>query len=426
MLLLIPIRTDSPVHRLPRINYILIAANVAVYLITDIFPRLMGEHGESDLKRRMMLSVSNPDVTRFFTYQFLHGDFWHLLGNMLFLWVFGNSVNSKMGHWAYLLFYLACGVFAGVGFAMVSDGNLIGASGAIAGVTTAYLVLFPRSEVTVFYWLWFYIGTMHIQALLLIGLKIILWDNILSPKLASGQGVESVAYSAHIAGYLFGFIICSLLLLVRALPRDQYDITALAKRYRQRMQFRAMMADANARAQYTYGRVARPISPVTARPIENTDIQAIDEISCLRAEIVDLLGKGDYTTAADRYETLTAKAPEQCLSLRHMLLVANQLMTLQRYPQAAAAYEKFLKAYPGGTDAVQVKLLLGIIYAKYLKQYQAAQRYLLECLSRLTDPQQEQQAREWLACTAQALGTGTEPLVLASTRPMRGPTPSHR
>jgi membrane associated rhomboid family serine protease len=410
LLLLIPIRTDSPVHRLPRVNYLLIAANVCVYLMTDVFSRFLGETGESDLKRRLLLSASDPELSRFFTYQFLHGDFWHLLGNMLFLWVFGNSVNSKMGNWAYLLFYLACGVFAGASFTLVSNGNLLGASGAIAGVTTAFLVLFPRSEVTVFYWLWFYIGTIHVQALLLIGLKMILWDNILSPKLASVEGAESVAYSAHIAGYLFGLIVCALLLLIRALPRDQYDIVALAKRYRQRMQFRSMMADANTRAKVTYGRVARPISPVTARPIEDADVETVDEIVCLRAEIADLLSKADYTAAADRYETLVSKAPDQCLSRKHMLLVANQMMAIQRYPQAASAYEKFLKAYPGDSDVVQVKLLLGIIYAKYLKQHQAAQRYLSECLLRLTDPQQEQQAREWLAATATALGQGPEPM----------------
>ncbi|HVP12369.1 MAG TPA: rhomboid family intramembrane serine protease [Phycisphaerae bacterium] len=410
MLLLIPIRTDSPVRRLPWINYLLILANVSVYLLTDIFAPLVGQPGESELKRRLMLSSSSPDLFCFFTYQFLHGDFWHLLGNMLFLWVFGNSVNSKVGNWAYLLFYLACGVFAGASFTMVSDGNLIGASGAIAGVTTAYLVLFPRSEVTVFYWLWFYIGTIHVQALLLIGLKMILWDNILSPRLGSLQGVDSVAYSAHIAGYLFGFAVCALLLLIRALPRDQYDIVALARRYRQRLEYRAMMADANVRARVTYGRVARPISPVTARPIEDADVDAVDEVVCLRAEIADLLTKGDYTAAADRYEALVTIAPDQCLSRRQMLLVANQLMAIQRYPQAASAYEKFLKAYPSDSDVIQVKLLLGIIYAKYLRQYGVARQYLSECLSRLTDPQQEKQAREWLAATAAALGQGAEPM----------------
>lgn len=408
MLLLIPIRTDSPVRRRPHVNHLLILANVLIYLGTDVLGAATSLTTGDGFKRRFMLSLASPDLFRYLTYQFLHGDLWHLIGNMLFLWVFGNSVNSKMGDLAYLLFYLASGVFAGVAFAVASGGNLIGASGAIAGVTTAYLVLFPRSEVTVFYWLWFYLGTMHVQALLLIGLKIILWDNVLAPSLAAGKEVESVAYSAHLGGYFFGFTVCALLLLLRALPRDHYDILALIQRYRKRRAFQAEMADPYTRARATYGRVARPVSIGTARPIEDVLPEHLDAIGRLRAEIAELLTRGDYTAAADRYEDLVAAAPEQCLSRRHMLLVANQLMALQRHPQAAAAYERFLKVYPGDPDTVQIKLVLGIVYAKYLKQHQAAQKYLSDCLSRLSDPQQVQQAREWLAATAAAPGQDPE------------------
>lgn len=409
MLLFIPIRTDSPVRRIPRVNHALIAINIVIYLITDIVGGTFGWDADHALKRQYMIWPTDLRLYQFFTYQFLHGDFWHLLGNLLFLWVFGNSVNSKMGHVTYLFFYLACGVFAGVGFAVGSENPCLGASGAIAGVTTAYLVLFPRSAVTVFYWLWFYIGTIHVRALLLIGLKIILWDNILAPRLSSGAGVDAVAYSAHIAGYLFGFVVCSLMLLIRALPRDQYDIIALAKRHYRRRQFKAAVADPNAQAQATYGRVARPVSGVTGRPVEVAQavpVAADDEITRLRAEISELLAKHDYTTAADRYETLVSKDPDQCLPRNNMLLIANQLMTLNRYPQAAAAYERFLKTYPTAGDVVQVKLVLGIIYAKYLQQYEAAQTYLRECASRLADPAQVRQANHWLEAAVAALRRG--------------------
>ncbi|MBN2559667.1 MAG: rhomboid family intramembrane serine protease [Phycisphaerae bacterium] len=404
MLLFIPIRTDSPVRRSPRVNHALIALSIAIYLITDVFAAALGGDPDHPLKYRFLIRPTDLRLYQFFTYQFLHGDFWHLAGNMLFLWVFGNSVNSKMGHVAYLLFFLASGVFAGVGFAVGSQNPCLGASGAIAGVTTAYLVLFPRSAVTMFYWLWFYIGTIHIRALLLIGLKIILWDNIVAPRLSAGVGVDSVAYSAHIAGYLFGFVVCLLMLLIRALPRDQYDILALTKRFYLRQQFRATMADPNAQAKATYGRVARPVSVATERPIELPEAVATDEISRLRGETSDLLAKHDYEAAADRYETLVSKDPNQCLPRANMLLVANQLMTLNRYPQAAAAYERFLKAYPTAPDSGQVRLVLGIIYAKYLQQYEAAQTHLRECASRLTDPGQVQQATHWLETAVAALG----------------------
>ncbi|MFH1417646.1 MAG: rhomboid family intramembrane serine protease [Planctomycetota bacterium] len=375
----------------------MIIANVLVFIVTDVFGGLRGSLAGYHLKERFMLSLALPEILDFFTYQFLHGDIWHLAGNMVFLWVFGNAVNSKMGHLPYLFFYLACGVFAAVGFAVASalPSNLIGASGAIAGVTMAYLVLFPRSEVSVFYWLFIIIGVWRIRAMLLILLKVVLWDNILAPSLGGGT-IDSVAYSAHIAGYLFGFIVCIVLLLVRALPRDQYDILALIKRHHQRQQFRAAMADPTARAQATYGRVARPISAVTARPVEPWPNEAPDAVSRLRAEIADLVADHAYSEAAERYEALVVEDPNQCLPRKQMLMVSNQLMTLQRYPQAAAAYEKYLKAYPTDGDVVQVRLVLGILYARYLQQTEQARTHLLACLPRLTDPEQIRQARHYL------------------------------
>ncbi len=392
-------------RRTPRVNHVLIALNVVIYLASDVVGGLSGLDGEHTWKLRGMILPTELRLYQFFTYQFLHGDVWHLLGNMLFLWVFGNSVNSKMGQVPYLLFYLACGVAAGVGFAVGGENPLRGASGAIAGITTAYLVLFPRSTVLVFYWLFFF-GTMHIRAILLIGIKIILWDNFVAPQLSPGAAVNAVAYSAHLAGYLFGFVVCLVMLLIRALPRDQYDILAVAKRYYQRQQLKTAVADPDARARATYGRVARPVSVVNGRPVEVPPSTEDNEVTLLRAEISELMKSHDYTTAADRYQTLVSKDPEQCLPRSSMLLIANQLMTLSRYPQAAAAYERFLKTYPTGTDVVQIKLVLGIIYAKYLQQYEAAEPHLRECASRLGDEDQLRQARHWLEASTAAQHRG--------------------
>lgn len=389
LLLFVPVRTDSPVRRMPLINHSIIALNIAIFLATDVIQSSSVLENPLIYKSRYSLDPTDLHLSQFITYQFLHGDLMHLLGNMLFLWVFGNSVNARMGNLAYLLFYLACGVFAGVGFAVTSVHSCLGSSGAIAGITTAYLVMFPQARVTVFYWLWLYIGTMHIQALWLIFGKIILWDNIIAPRLTADEGPVQVAYSAHIAGYLFGFAACWLMVLVRAVPRDQFDLVAIARRAYQRERLRAMMSQPDAVARATYGRVARPIS---AGDMPQVD----DEITRRRGDIADLLSARDYVRAAERYEELIARDPQQCLSRRQMLDIANQLMSMNRYPQAAAAYEKYLKAYPGDGETNQIKLILGIIYAKYLAQYESAQSYLRECLARLTNPDQLQQAHHWL------------------------------
>ncbi|HUN80151.1 MAG TPA: rhomboid family intramembrane serine protease [Phycisphaerae bacterium] len=398
MLVFAPVRTDSPVRRTPWVNYALIALNVVIFLATDVVDDLSGRSVGEHFKSRYVLDPGALELHQFFTYQFLHGGVGHLLGNMLFLWVFGNSINAKMGQLPYLFFYLASGVFAGVGFVKTTHNPCLGASGSIAGVTTAYLVLFPRANVTVFYWLWFYLGTMQIQALLLIGVKVILWDNVLAPQL-SGGGYTEVAYSAHIAGYVFGFVWCALMLLVRALPRDQYDVIALVRRAYQRQQFRQAMSDPNSAARAQFGRVARPITEYdTPAPATVTETERI------RMEIGELLGSRDYESAAIKYQELIARDPAQCLSRRSMLDVANQLMIMSRYPQAAAAYEKYLKAYPSDSEVNQVKLLLGIIYAKYLHQYESARRYLRECTSRLNNPDQLAQANHWLDEADSALG----------------------
>lgn len=389
-------------------NHALIVLNVLVFLGTDVLLEAAqgGRGAAHEVKTRFMIDPQALSLPQFFTYQFLHGDFGHLFGNMLFLWVFGNSVNAKMGQFAYLCFYLACGVFAGVGFALNSESPCLGASGAIAGITTAYLVLFPRANVTVFYWLWFYIGTMQIQSLILIGLKVILWDNILSPRLSGGYEFTQVAYSAHIAGYVFGFLWCSLMLLIRALPRDQYDMVAMARRAYQRQQYRAALADPETAARAQYGRVARPVSQWGTPEAFSPAVVPNDDVARLRMEIADLMAQRNYPAAAERYEELVSRDPQQTLSRRHMLDIANQLMTMNRYPQAASAYEKYLRAYPTDLEVQQVKLLLGILYAKYLKQYEAAQKYLRECIARLTNPDQLAQANHWLDEATTALGGG--------------------
>src|SRR6266540_792120 len=153
--MLLPIRTDSPLRRTPWMNWGLIAANVFMFAVQQVFSRVT---------YKMNLDPTTPSITDFVTYAFLHGNAAHLLGNMLFLYIFGNNVNDKLGNVGYLGFYLASAVFAGVSYelAEIKSGGLmspvIGVSGVVAAVTGAYLVLVPRSHITVVY-LFFFIGT---------------------------------------------------------------------------------------------------------------------------------------------------------------------------------------------------------------------------------------------------------------------------
>ncbi len=399
---MIPIATDTSIRRTPYVNYALIAVNVFIFAMDFLFGGSMAQRSEiGHLIDLGVLHADLPALYQFITYQFLHGGTMHLLGNMLFLYVFGNPVNAKMGDGPYLFFYLACGVFAAFGFALFNTSPIVGASGSIAGITTAYLALFPRSHVTVLYW-FYIIGTFEIPSMLLITFKMILWDNIIMPGYV-WQGQTNVAYGAHLAGYAFGFAAIILMLILRFLPRDQFDIVAVTRRWLQRRSMRSVMSDPGAQARAQYGRVARPIS-VKDVNTRSTNAGQDDRVTQLRLQVNQLLAQNARDEAANAYAQLMEIDPSQVLPRVQQLEIANQLYTQHRIPQAAASYEKFLSQYPHAPESNEVKLLLGIIYTRDLQQYEVGAAHLRQVLDTLTDDKRLQQCRHWLSVASQALG----------------------
>ncbi len=399
MLVIIPIRTESEIRRTPLVNYVLLGVNVFLFLVLDL--AMSGEAIESFKMGHLALHSDEPALHQFFTYQFLHADLWHLLGNMLFLWVFGNSVNAKMGDIPYLLFYLAGGVFAAWGYALVTPqpSQLVGASGAIAAVTTAYLALFPRSRVTVMVWLFIFIHFFEVPAMVLIGLKIIVWDNVVAPSFG-GQG--AIAHSAHLAGYFFGFVGALGMLFIRALPRDQFDILALWGRWKRRREFASAMSEPGAAARAQYGSVARTGgSDPKQRAI---DERRFDEISDLRTRIGDRLEQHDAVAAAELYVQLLGTDSRQCLSQHHQLQIARHFYGAGRFPEAAAAFERYVESYPHSIESGEVQLLLGIVYARDLNQYEVADKHLTSSLKTLRDEARRGQCFQWLSNVRTALG----------------------
>ncbi|MFQ5807401.1 MAG: rhomboid family intramembrane serine protease, partial [Phycisphaerae bacterium] len=195
--MLIPIGTDIRLRKPPVGNWLLVALNVLVFLLVD---KLHVRFAEDFLPP---LHAGLPTLHEYLSYQFRHGDFWHLAGNMLFLWVFGNAVCDRMGSLSYVVFYLAGGVFAGYVFAATNANPLVGASGAIAAVTTAFLVLFPRVHIRILLW-FLIVTTIQLPSMFFIVFKIILWDNVIAPSIDRGALVSNVGYSAHLGGYAFG------------------------------------------------------------------------------------------------------------------------------------------------------------------------------------------------------------------------------
>jgi membrane associated rhomboid family serine protease len=399
-MILFPIGTDAPLKNRPTVNHTLVLLNIGIFLLFNVLGRTPGGRGLAQARDVMILYPASPDLYQFITYQFLHAGWLHILGNMWFLWLFGNPVNGKMGNVPYLFFYRAGGVFAGVGFCLTELHNpVLGASGSIAAVTTAYLVLFPRSVVRLFYWFFVFVGDLEIGSMPLIIGKMIIWDNIITTDLLTGPGPQrQIAYEAHLSGYAFGFIAALLMLLIRALPRDPFDILSLWDRWKRRREFAGFYGRSAATGEPgpAAHQAGGPYGWVAAGPSPSLPADVRERISDLRGQISQAIDRFDLAAASKSYRQMIQLDPNQVLARTNQLDVANQLTAEGDYPLAAAAYEKFLERYSGGTTAQHVRFLLGVIYARHLRNYPKAIECLESCRRELTDANMVRQCDYWL------------------------------
>lgn len=201
----IPIGDDNPAERTPYVNYSLIVVNVLAWLAFAFVP------SRDPGYIRWLMVPGDLHWPTLFTSMFLHAGFLHLFGNMLFLWIFGDNVEDRLGHVGYTLFYFGCGLAAS-GAHILSEPNspipTLGASGAISGVMGAYLVLYPRAEVKTLIWLgiWWQ-SIVRTPAFLWIGFWFIL--QVLENVMSHGGG--GVAYVAHIGGFVAGAAVAGIL-----------------------------------------------------------------------------------------------------------------------------------------------------------------------------------------------------------------------
>jgi membrane associated rhomboid family serine protease len=169
---------------------------------------------------------ANFNVTTLFTSMFIHEGWLHLLGNMLYLWIFGDNVEDRLGHAGFAVFYLVCGSTAALGQVAVNVDStvpMIGASGAIAGVMGAYLVLYPHSRVLTVVFLLFFMDMVEIPAVFFLGIWFIkeLFSGVGSLGTASLSG--GVAFWAHVSGFAAGAVVGGLWRLREATRRYRWD-----------------------------------------------------------------------------------------------------------------------------------------------------------------------------------------------------------
>ena len=385
---MIPIGSDYRMRRVPVVNYALVAANVLIYLL--------GYNTETDrgvvLIKQFLLYPNSPQLHQFFTSVFLHADFLHLAGNMIFLWVFGNALNDRFGHVGYGAFYLAGGVLAGLGHMMFSDAPVLGASGAISAVTGAYLVLFPLVRLTLLFW-FYIITTFKISSM-----YFLLFCFVKDAFLSLG-GAGGVAYEAHLSGYIFGIGVSALLLAAKILPRDSFDLLNLIRSAHRRGRYRRMAAQ----GYDPFSRHAATGEPGTKRWTEARRVEPpvlnskeVRELE-LRRGISDACKHHDLQAAAVRYIELVSVNSEAVLPRQEQLDVANQLMHAGQYAEAAGAYEQFCKHHGRYERVGEIYLLLGLLYGRYLNQRARGAEMFQGAIERLDDPQQVALARDELA-----------------------------
>lgn len=212
---MIPLKDDNPTDRTPLVNYTLIASCIAVFF----WQLSLGARAEAAIYAYGLIPDAllgdarlPPEIHAIpawmtvFTSMFLHGGWMHLIGNMLYLWIFADNVEDRMGRGRFVAFYLLCGIAAALAQALPDPDSripMVGASGAISGVLGAYLLMFPRAHVLVLIPLGFFTQLVRLPAMLVLGL----WFGMQLLSEMFAQEGAGVAFRAHIGGFVAGMLL---------------------------------------------------------------------------------------------------------------------------------------------------------------------------------------------------------------------------
>ncbi len=224
---MVPLRDNNPIRIVPYVTYAIIAINILVF----IYELSLGPNLEAFFRvwavvpAKLTASFAGeptglpfPAWVTLITSQFLHGGILHIAGNMLFLWIFGNNVEDRLGHFKFLCFYLACGALASLAqwfFSAYSTVPSLGASGAIAGVMGAYILRFPNAEILTLIPLGFFFFTFRLPAVFFLGFWFVQQAlyGVASLDAPANIGMQGggIAYWAHAGGFVFGAVLGPLL-----------------------------------------------------------------------------------------------------------------------------------------------------------------------------------------------------------------------
>ncbi len=366
---------------IPYVNNLLIAINIGIFLFLALplsfsrpdlndpllldYLQAIGARGYISAEQ-VLQQVSAYDLVIFrygfrpgsaslltlFSSMFLHGGWMHLAGNMLFLWIFGDNVEQRLGWFRYLLGYLAAGAAATLFFALFVPGSqipLVGASGAISGVLGCYFLWFPRNKVKTFVFLFpLLMTTFYLPARLVLGFYLVL-DNLI-PFLINGGRATGVAHGAHIGGFLFGL--------------------AMAWGFNRWQGVQAVRQEANAEGKVT------TMSPESI--------------------IAGELKAGRYAFAAHLYLGLDSQAERLAVAPDLVLAIGDYLLDQKQYAQALEVFRRFVAERPASMQVDHAYLGAGQAMLHQPRGHLSARQYFLAAIDTATTAETARMARDYL------------------------------
>lgn len=382
--MLLPL-SDAPNPRgTPVVTYLLIAANVLVYLAITLPMGSLGVDPADPALGRYLIAIRDslppgiplravlqqlsaydlfvfehgfkpaaPQIADLFTSLFLHGGLLHLLGNMLFLWIYGDNVEHRLGRVPFLLWYLATGVVATLAFAVFARSSLIplvGASGAISGVLGFYFLWFPRNTVRVFVFLFpFFMNVVTIPARIVLGIYLVL-DNLLPFLLSQGMSGGGVAHGAHIGGFVAGLAIAGFM--------REREVAARPREYR------------------------------TAAPAREAPTGEV---------ITEAVRQGDMIGAARAYFALPPERTKRLLAPDISIELGNWLAAERHTDAALAVFRRHLRDYPLDATRAAAHTGAGLVLLNVPGHVANAYQHLLDALDANPDAETAERARAALS-----------------------------
>lgn len=396
--MLLPIGDEPNPREATPVNWMLIGINVAVFALVTLplsmtpvsdtpelreYLQIIARETNQPLQKILQgLSAydtfvfahgfrpAHPQIQDLFMSMFLHAGIAHLLGNMLFLWIYGDNVENRLGSTGYLAAYLGTGVAASLAHSLIPGGGqlpMIGASGAISGVLGFYFVWFPQNRVRLLFWFYFWVEVILIPARWVLGFYLII-ENMLPFLLAPSS--DGVARGAHIGGFVAGSILAYFL----DIRRDDRSIS-------------------------NWHPDSRDFVPASARPHNSA---ALDEVA-------DALQAGQLPRAVRVFLELPPR-DQGAVPAPVVWSIANWLVQQSRPDVALALLRQALRARSPDRGAASLHLLTGLVHLHEMRSPAEAYRHLIAALDLEPDPEVRARADAALAEIHSKIGAGDKPI----------------